>query len=65
VPEISFVTIKVYDVIGNEIETLVNEEKLIGSYEIEFNGNGLASGIYYYRLTAGDFSQTKKMICLK
>ncbi|MDZ7625561.1 MAG: hypothetical protein U5J96_14095 [Ignavibacteriaceae bacterium] len=44
---------------------LVNEEKPNGNYEIEFTGYGLASGIYYCRITAGDFSQTKKMILLK
>jgi hypothetical protein len=65
IPELSFVTIKVYDVLGNEIATLVNEEKPNGNYEAEFIGNGLVSGIYYYRITAGDFSQTKKMILLK
>ncbi|MCW8809784.1 MAG: T9SS type A sorting domain-containing protein [Ignavibacteriaceae bacterium] len=64
-PERSFVIIKVYDVLGKEITTLVNDEKPNGNYEVEFNGNGLASGIYYYRITAGDFSQTKKMILLK
>ena len=64
-PERSFVTIKVYDLLGNEIMTLVNEEKPTGNYEVTFEGNGLASGIYYYRITAGDYSQTKKMILLK
>jgi len=47
IPEISFVTIKVYDVLGNEIATLVNEEKPIGSYEVEFNASNLTSGIYF------------------
>lgn len=65
IPERSFVTIKVYDVLGKEIATLVNEEKLYGNYEFEFIGNGLASGIYYYRIRAGNFSQTRKMILLK
>ena len=65
VPERSFVTIKIYDVLGKKIAALVNEEKQNGNYEIEFNGNGLASGIYYYKITAGNFSQTKKMILLK
>lgn len=65
IPERSFVTIKVYDVLGKEIATLVNEEKLNGSYEVEFKSNGLASGIYYYRIKAGNYSQTKKMILLK
>ena len=65
IPERSFVTIKVYDVLGKEIANLINEEKSNGNYEVEFNGNGLASGIYYYRITAGEFSQTRKMILLK
>jgi len=69
IPEITFVTIKVYDVLGNEVATLVNEEKLAGSYEIEFQSTmgsrQLASGIYYYQLMAGDYVETKKMILLK
>lgn len=65
IPEMSFVTIKVYDVLGKQILSLVNEEKSAGNYEIEFNGKELASGIYYYRISAGNFSQTKKMILLK
>ncbi len=64
-PERSFITIRVYDVLGKEIAILVNEEKLSGSYEVEFDGKGLASGIYYYRITTDNFSQTKKMILLK
>ena len=61
--------LKVYDVLGNEVATLVNEEKPAGSYEVDFNastsGRGLASGIYYYKLQAGSFTETKKMILLK
>ena len=49
-PQNAFVTIKVYDVLGNELATLVNEEKSAGSYEVEFNANGLASGMYLYTL---------------
>ncbi|GBD88841.1 hypothetical protein BMS3Abin03_02783 [bacterium BMS3Abin03] len=59
------VTLKVYDVLGNEIATLVNEEKPAGSYEVEFNGSNLSSGIYFYQLRAGTFIQTKKMILLR
>jgi hypothetical protein len=59
------VTIKVFDVLGNEIETLVNEEKPAGEYEVEFNGTNHPSGIYFYQLKAGDFVQTRKMILLK
>jgi hypothetical protein len=65
IPEQVFVTIKVYDVLGKEIASLVNEEKLNGNYEVEFIGEGLASGIYYYRIIAGEFTQTRKMILLK
>jgi hypothetical protein len=65
IPELSFVTLKVIDVLGNEVETLVNEEKPIGNYEVEFNGYELTSGIYFYRLQAGFFVETKKMILLK
>lgn len=65
IPELNFVIIKVYDVLGTEITTLVNEEKIAGSYDVDFDGNELASGIYYYRITTGNFSQTKKMILIK
>lgn len=61
----SFVTIKVYDVLGKEVATVVNEQKSPGTYNINFNASGLSSGIYYYRLTSGNFSETKKMILLK
>jgi hypothetical protein len=65
IPEISFVTLKVYDVLGNEIATLVNEEKPAGRYEVEFNPVSSirypASGVYYYQLKAGSFIQTRKM----
>jgi hypothetical protein len=65
-----FVTLKVYDVLGNEIATLVNEEKHPGTYEVEFNihsdeGRNLSSGIYFYQLKAGQYSEAKKMILLK
>ena len=48
-----------------EVATLVNEEKPAGSYEVQFTGNGLTSGIYFYQLKAGNYSETKKMILLK
>jgi len=59
------VQLKVYDVLGNEVATLVNEAKSAGSYEIEFNAEKLSSGIYFYELKAGAFIQTKKMILLQ
>jgi hypothetical protein len=66
----SNVSLKVYDVLGNVVATLVNEEKPAGNYEIEFNSRGLihqtlSSGIYFYQLRAGSFIDTKKMILLK
>jgi hypothetical protein len=65
------VQLKVYDVLGNEITTLVNEEKQPGTYEVEFNSVGtsrdlsLPSGIYFYRLKVDNYIETKKMILLK
>jgi hypothetical protein len=64
-PELSFVTLRVYDVLGGEIVILVNEEKTGGSYEVEFNARTLTSGIYFYQLQAGDFVETKKMVLMK
>ena len=60
-----FVILKVYDVLGKEFATLVNEEKPAGSYEVKFDASKLASGIYYYQLRAGEYVKTKKMILLK
>ncbi len=65
IPELDFVTLKVYDVLGNEIATLVNEEKPAGTYEVEYKGSGLPSGIYFYRLQANTFVETKKMVLIK
>ncbi len=58
-------TLKVYDVLGREVATLVNEYKPAGTYQVEFNASKLPSGIYFYRLNAGSFTQTKKMILIK
>ena len=65
VSRISQVSLKVFDVLGNEIATLVNEEKPAGSYEVEFYVSNLAGGIYFYRMNVHDFVYTKKMILLK
>ena len=59
------VTLKVYDVLGNEVATLIDEEKQPGVYEIEFDGSNLSSGIYLYRLTAGEFNDEKKLVLIK
>ena len=65
IPHRSNVVIKVYDILGNEVKTLVNEEKDQGVYTINFDANNLASGLYLYRIQAGSFIDTKKMILLK
>jgi len=59
------VTLKVYDILGKEVATLVNEEKPAGEYEVEFDGTALASGIYFYRFRTGSFTEIKKMILLR
>lgn len=59
------VTLKVYDIVGREIATLINEAKQPGNYEVEFNAEGLSSGVYYYQLKSGSFIETKKMMVLK
>ena len=62
-------TLKVYDILGREIATLVNEEKPAGEYEVEFNPESSiwhpTSGVYFYQLRTGEFLQTKKMLLLK
>jgi hypothetical protein len=70
VPSSEFVTLKVFDVLGNEVVTLVNEEKPAGAYEIEFSVGqdsrpDIASGVYFYQLKSGSFIETKKMLLLK
>jgi photosystem II stability/assembly factor-like uncharacterized protein len=65
IPQSGFVTLKVYDLLGKEFATLVNEEKPAGNYEVEFNGSSLSSGIYFYKLQAGDYTEVKKMILMK
>ena len=60
-----FVSLKVYDVLGNEVATLVNENKHAGSYEVEFSAANLANGVYFYKLRVSDFVETKKMILMK
>lgn len=69
--DLRFVTLKIYDILGNEVATLVNDYKEPGNHEIEFNaadsrgGKSLPSGVYFYRLTTGQFNQTKKMLYLR
>ena len=65
IPQRSFVSLKVYDVLGNIVTALVEMEKSTGEYEIEFDGSELTSGIYFYQLIAGNYLETKKMLLLK
>ena len=71
IPKQSYVTLKVYDLLGREIQTIVNEEKPPGNYEVEFhiqqttNNKQLSSGVYFYRIRAGSFNQVRKMLLIK
>ena len=65
IPNSDFVSIEVYDVLGNKIETLVNEYKTAGNYQAEFNGSNISSGVYFCRMQDGDFVKTRKMILLR
>lgn len=65
IPEAGFVKLKIFDILGREVHTLVNEHKNAGQYIIDFNASGLSSGTYFYRLEAGDFNDVKRMILLK
>ena len=65
IPKNSFVTLKIYDMLGREVAGLVNEYKSAGVYNFDFSGKDFSSGIYFYKLTAGDFTSTKKMMLSK
>jgi photosystem II stability/assembly factor-like uncharacterized protein len=65
IPTSEFVTLKVFDVLGSEVATLVNEEKQNGVYEVDFSASNLPSGVYLYKLQAGNFIETKKLMLLK
>ena len=59
------VTIKVFDILGREVATLLNEERQPGRYQIHFDGTKLASGIYVYKMSSNGFSETRKMMLMK
>ncbi|MBA4250663.1 MAG: hypothetical protein C0425_10325 [Chlorobiaceae bacterium] len=65
IPNSGIVQIKIYDILGKEIITLLNEYKTTGSYDVEFNASSLPSGVYFYRMISGNYSETKKMILLR
>jgi len=64
-PEDNFVTLKIYDNLGREVATLVNETKTEGSYSVDFNARNFSTGVYYYKLVAGNFTDTKRMLLIK
>jgi photosystem II stability/assembly factor-like uncharacterized protein len=64
-PITNYVKLTVYDILGREIEILVNEKQSAGIYEVEWNGTNYSSGVYFYKLNAGDFAETKKMVLIK
>ncbi len=64
-PSKSFVSLKIFDVIGNEIATIVNQELSAGNYTKQWNAENMSSGVYYYQLKAGNFSETKKLVLLR
>ncbi len=65
IPASGLVTLKIYDVLGNEVATLVNEKLSLGTYEVEWNASGYSSGIYFYELRSGNITETKKMLLTK
>jgi hypothetical protein len=65
IPSGQLTVLKVYDVLGREVATLVNEVKPPGSYTVQWDASNLASGVYFYRLTSGEFGQTRKLLLLR
>ena len=65
IPKQENVSIKLYDVLGNQVAVLLNKKQGAGNYSIEWDGEKYASGVYYYKLTAGDYVETKKMMLVK
>jgi hypothetical protein len=59
------VVLKIYDILGREVTTLVNEQLKPGTYEVDFNGTNYPTGIYFYRLTSGEYTLTQRMVLLK
>ncbi len=64
-PEQNYVSLKVFDVLGREVSELINKDQQVGNYEVEFNATNLTSGVYFYKIQAGDFVETKKMVLMK
>jgi hypothetical protein len=65
VPQNGLVVLKVFDVLGREVSTIINKDFKAGSYTVDYNASVLPSGVYFYKLTSGDFTETKKMVLVK
>jgi len=65
IPQNNFVTLKIYNTSGSEVQTLINKQQIAGSYTVNFDAFGLPSGIYYYKINAGSFTETRKMVLIK
>ena len=65
IPKAGFVSLKVYDLLGREVSNLINEEKQAGNYSVDFNSGNLTSGVYFYKMQSGSFTETKKMLLIK
>ncbi|HCA43325.1 MAG TPA: hypothetical protein DEP28_08745, partial [Bacteroidetes bacterium] len=65
IPKSDFVTLEIFDALGRKIETLMNKETGAGNYDINWNANDLSGGVYFYKLTTSQFSDTKRMILIK
>ena len=65
IPEDGIVTLKIYDILGKEVKTLINEQKATGRYEVKFDASELATGVYLYRIKVNDFVSVKKMLLVK
>ena len=64
-PKTDFVSLRIYDILGREVNELVNGEQAVGQYKVNFDASELTSGIYFYRFISGDFVETRKMILIK
>jgi hypothetical protein len=65
VPSNGIIALRIFDILGREVATLVNEQKQLGKYDVQWNASNNSSGLYFYRIQAGKFVETKKMILLK
>ncbi len=65
IPKQSHVLLRVYNLLGQDVMTVMDEEKVAGGYDVRINGSSLSSGVYFYRLEAGDFAQTRKLVIVK